>query len=399
MEKFQWGVGIEDTFVPQSEPGRRRLDEYELTQHDGQWRNDLALCQELGVDFIRYGIPWYKVHPQPDRFRWEWVDEVMAWMQTKGLKPIIDLVHYGTPLWMKDAFLHRDYPKYVSAYVGAFAQRYGDFVQMYTPLNEPFIHAEFCGRTGRWPPYDTGDDGFIRLMKQLARGAVETVRTLKAIQPNSVMVHVEATGLLVTKDHSMQPWIEHQQALRFLYFDWITGRVDSSHPLYEWLRVNGVSEADFDWFVTHAIEVDVMGLNYYPDLSVQEVSLQGEKVFTDGWGGTWALEQLLQSYYQRYQRPIMLTETSTNGSAAQRLHWLEQSTKSIREMRKSIPIIGYTWWPLFDLINWDYRESSDPVEKFVEPMGLWSLEKRGQVFQRTSTPAAEAYHRLIQSLG
>jgi beta-glucosidase len=399
MATFRWSTGIEDTFVPQSGPGRRPLDEYELTQHDVKWKSDLALCVELGVDSIRYGIPWYRVQPEPRRFDWGWVDPVMEYLQKHEIDPIIDLVHYGTPLWMTDTFLHPDYPQFVSAYAHAFAERYRDAVYLYTPLNEPFIHAEFCGRLGRWPPCRTGEQGFALLMNQLARGAVETVQTIKEARSDVVMVHVEATGLMVTDDASLEPWIAHEDALRFLYFDWITGRVDGSHVLSAWLLQQGVTEKDLDWFQSHAMEVDVMGLNYYPDLSVQQVKSDGKEVVGTGvWGGTWALEQLFHRYYERYGRSLWLTETSTNGSVAQRLHWLEQSTKAIKKWKQSLPIIGYTWWPLFDLVNWDYREGTEPVDSYMEPMGLWSLKRQGEAWQRIPTSAADAYRQLIQEM-
>ena len=60
---FCWATGIEDTFVPQVRPGMRALDEYEMTQHYRFWREDLDRVAALGVQAIRWGIPWYQVQP------------------------------------------------------------------------------------------------------------------------------------------------------------------------------------------------------------------------------------------------------------------------------------------------------------------------------------------------
>ena len=59
-----WATGIEDTFIAETTPGKRRLDEYELQQHYELWRQDLDLATDVGFDMIRYGIPWYRVEPQ-----------------------------------------------------------------------------------------------------------------------------------------------------------------------------------------------------------------------------------------------------------------------------------------------------------------------------------------------
>jgi len=113
------------------------------------WHEDIALAAETGFDSIRYGIPWYAVEPERGRFDWEWTDRVMAHLLDTGLDPIIDLVHYGTPLWLDEQFLSPDYPEAVASYARAFALRY-PLISCYTPLNEPFINAELCAFEGRW---------------------------------------------------------------------------------------------------------------------------------------------------------------------------------------------------------------------------------------------------------
>ncbi|MDQ3407266.1 MAG: family 1 glycosylhydrolase, partial [Chloroflexota bacterium] len=163
---FEWAVGIEDTFIPQL--GRstgRLLDEYALTQHYERWREDLDLAASLGVRSMRYGIPWYRVNPAPGRFDWSWTDPVLEHMVGRlGIAPIIDLVHYGCPLWMEREFLHPDYPRRVAEYAAAFAERYRHLVRSYTPLNEPLVNIRFSGYTGYWPPYRRGWRGWVALL-------------------------------------------------------------------------------------------------------------------------------------------------------------------------------------------------------------------------------------------
>src|SRR4051794_34405768 len=98
---FVWAVGIEDTFVPQTRAWQRPLDEYELVGHYEHWREDLALARTIGVQAIRWGVPWYRVQPAPDTFDWSWTDQVIPYLvQELGLVPIVDLMHYGCPLWL-----------------------------------------------------------------------------------------------------------------------------------------------------------------------------------------------------------------------------------------------------------------------------------------------------------
>src|SRR3954469_6513259 len=92
---FRWCTGIEDTFVAQTRPGLRALDEYELMGHYTHWREDLALATEVGARMIRWGIPWYHVEPERGRFDWSWTDQVIPYIvEDLGLELIVDLVHY-----------------------------------------------------------------------------------------------------------------------------------------------------------------------------------------------------------------------------------------------------------------------------------------------------------------
>src|SRR5918998_5492486 len=117
---FRWCTGIDDTFVPQTRPGMRALDEYELMGHYTRWREDLALARATGVRMIRWGIPWYRVEPERGRFDWSWVDRVLPYIvEELGLEVILDLVHYGTPSWLPRSFVDPEYPAAVAAYARA----------------------------------------------------------------------------------------------------------------------------------------------------------------------------------------------------------------------------------------------------------------------------------------
>ena len=97
-DEFLWAGGIEDTFVPQTRPGHRSLDEYELMGHYEHWKEDIALTKDVGMNSLRWGVPWYKVEPDKGRFDWSWTDQVIPYMvEELKILPVVDLMHYGCP--------------------------------------------------------------------------------------------------------------------------------------------------------------------------------------------------------------------------------------------------------------------------------------------------------------
>jgi len=139
---FIWGTGIEDTFVAHARGRYRSLDEYELMGHYQHWREDLSLVGDLGVRAVRWGVPWHRIERNRGQFDWSWIDQVIPYLVDElGVMPIVDLVHYGCPLWLPRAFADHEYPELVAAFAGAFAERYRRYVHWYTPLNEPQVTA------------------------------------------------------------------------------------------------------------------------------------------------------------------------------------------------------------------------------------------------------------------
>ncbi len=397
-EDFIWATGIEDTFVPQTKPGHRALDEYELMGHYQHWREDLALARQIGARAIRWGVPWYRVQPSPSEFDWSWTDEVLPYLvEELGITPIIDLMHYGCPFWLRREFAADDYPRAVAAYAVAFAERYKHLVRWYTPLNEPLVNAQMCGKRGLWPPYLRGDGGYTRIMLQLAKGILKTVEAIKQVDPDALMVHVEATGLSRAARLDLEALAAEDRRRGFLCYDLLTGRVTPEHPLFTWLVRNGAGPDDLADLVRRPIRFDAIGLNFYPQWSTQQIVVDSKgrlvyrKVEKDGVG----FAALIADYYSQYGVPIIVTETSAFGAHEARSRWLANSIAAIKGLREQgVPVLGYTWFPLFTMIDWRYRFGRALLEEYRLDLGLFTLGEDGQRWH--ATPLVEQFQSYVR---
>ncbi|MDQ3221150.1 MAG: family 1 glycosylhydrolase [Acidobacteriota bacterium] len=400
---FLWAAGIENTFVPQTRPGHRALDEYELMCHYKHWREDLGLAKELGLQAMRWGVPWYKVEPEPNKFDWSWTDEVIPFMvEELKILPIIDLIHYGCPFWLKKEYANKDYPQYAAHYAAEFANRYKSLIKWYTPLNEPIINSLMCGMRGLWPPYLKGDTGYIRLMLQLAKGIVRTVKAIKAIDPESIMVHVEATGMTRTVREDLASIAREEEHRGYLCYDLISGRLTHDHLLFSWLIRNGVAPDALDDLQKNNISLDVIGMNFYPQWSTKQLYIdkRGKLAFRETEPEGDGFADLIRQYYNRYQVPVMITETSAVGSDEIREKWLESSVLMIKNLRgEGVPVIGYTWFPLFTMIDWRYRFSQEPLENFYLELGLYRLNRERNGMRWIETPLVDKIKSCTKNSG
>ena len=396
---FIWAGGIEDTFIPQDKPGLRALEEYELTQHYQQWRGDLARAASLGISALRWGVPWYRVEPAPGMFDWAWIDEVLDYMLHElHIEPIVDLMHYGTPLWLEGSFSAADYAERVAMYAGAFAARYGELVRYYTPLNEPTVNADMCGRRGEWPPYLTGEAGYLRVLLPIARGIQLSAQAIRAADPDAVLVAVEAMGWCRPAAPEAQPAADRRNQHELLAWVLVRGAVDAAHPLHAELLANGVSEIELAWLRAGATEHDWFGVNFYPWSACEIVVDEGGATSTrpiprDGR----LLADVLRRCYAHTGLPLLVTETSANEDIAGRAAWMDETIAATREVRAAgLPVIGYTWFPLITMVDWAYRTSALPVAEHLLHLGLWDsqLDERG-VLVRAPTPLVEKYRGYV----
>ena len=395
---FLWLTGIEDTFItaPDAVTGRT-LDEYELTGHYDAWRADLGLAAELGIVAMRYGIPWHRVNPARGVWDFSWPDAALERLLELGIHPVLDLVHYGVPRWMESAFLDPDYPRYVEEYAFRTAERYRGRVRYYTPFNEPRITAWYCGHLGFWPPYRRGSRGFVEVMAAICRGIVATVRALRSVDPENLCIHADASDLYETTDATLAEETLRRQELVFLALDLTAGRVSPEHRLRGWLNERGLEDDALAWFLDNSAPPDVVGINLYPMFSLKLLSRRDGRVrIRMPYASAALVERLARLYHERYALPIFVTETASRGSIRRRRAWLAQSIGAVARLRRQgVPVLAYTWWPMFALVRWAYLRGRRPVHDYIEQMGLWDLvaEPDG-TFRRMETPLVRDFREF-----
>ena len=429
---FVWAAGIEDTFIGQTErTGERVLDEYALTNHYQYFREDLDRIKSFGVKAMRYGMPWYKAEPEKGKFDWDWIDRAIDHAAGTGVEIIFDLMHYGVPLWLENQFLNTDYEKHVADWGAAFAYRFKDRVRYYTPFNEPLVCSEHTGLRGTWPPYLRGADGQVKILRNISRGMTRTIEAIRQVQPDAIMVQVDAAGEVLPDTPDLAEAAALETAKTFIATDLVVGLVGKDHILRDWLLQYGMSEADLQWHLDRPQFLEFIGTNYYPETSQQKLVRHGDELIRQPLPARAAgMRNSVKAFAERYGRPVIITECSINGTIEQRAKWLSEAATSIRDIRaEGLPLVGFIWFPVLDLIDWVYRSGRPfeeyisrqgpkqlnpdqianfirymrfsslenlPLEAFIAPMGLYTLKMGFDgTFDRIETPLVDQFRTVV----
>jgi beta-glucosidase/6-phospho-beta-glucosidase/beta-galactosidase len=189
-----------------------------------------------------------------------------------------------------------------------------------------------------------------------------------------------------------------EQHRGYLCYDLITGRVVDDHILFSWLVRNGVSPDALEDLGKNRINLDVIGMNFYPQWSTKllYIDKRGKLAFQETEPEGHGFKDMIRDFYERYRVPIMITETSAVGSDEVREEWLKSSVSMIRDLRLGgVPVIGYTWFPLFTMIDWRYRFSTEPLENFYLELGLYRLDRTGGKPRWQETPLVPKIKKFI----
>jgi beta-glucosidase len=377
-----FATGIENS-IPKIKGGTIRVDQMESCGHYRHWRTDFDLLDELGIHFLRYGPPIHTTLIGPERYDWEFADLTFGELFRRNVVPIVDLCHFGVPDWIGD-FQNPDFAKHFGKYAGAFARRF-PWVQLYTPVNEMFICAQFSAKFGWWNEEGTTDRTFVNALKNIVKANVEAMKAILEVRPDAIFIQSESSEYFHAENPAAIKPAEIENSRRFLSLDLNYGhRVDSE--MYEYLMDNGMTREEYHYFLSNRLRHHcILGNDYYWT-NEHRVSADGSHRAS---GEIFGYSEITRQYHARYRLPVMHTETNIvegpNGDEA--VNWLwKQWANVLRVRNDGVPTVGFTWYSLTDQTDWDsaLREPNGNIH----PVGLYDMN-------RNIRPVGRCYKQLI----
>ncbi len=382
---FMFATGIENS-IPTINNGRTRIDQMEKCGHYKHWRTDFDLLEELDIQVLRYGPPLHTSFLGPDRYDWSFADMTFSEIQRRNLIPIVDLCHFGVPDWIGN-FQNPDFPDLFAVYAEDFARRF-PWVQLYTPINEMFICAQFSAAYGWWNEQLSSDEAFVTALKHIVKANVLAMERILKVRPDALFIQSESSEYFHADNPAAIKPAEIMNARRFLSLDLNYGRrVDSE--MYEFLMDSGMTRDEYHFFLNRSSlrHHCIMGNDYYVT-NEHRVAADG---MTRAAGDVFGYDEITRQYYDRYKLPVMHTETNlVEGPTGQEaVDWLWKQWANVLHVRNTgVPIVGFTWYSLTDQVDWDValREENNRVT----PVGLYDLD-------RNIRPVGRCYKQLIHA--
>lgn len=359
-----WG-GIECTINRIHQEFNDQLD------YAGHYRRpgDVDLLAETGIKKIRYPVLWEKHQPQQAAvIDWSFTEERLNAFRQKGISVIAGLVHHGSgPAFTNLA--DPQFPELLAAYAKKVAEKF-PWLDEYTPVNEPLTTARFSGLYGFWYPHGKSDRSFLRMLVNQVKGVVLSMQAIRQVNPAAKLVQTEDLGKTYsTKSLRYQANFENQR--RWLTYDLLCGKLTPRHPLWSYFIENGITAGELCFFQENRCVPDVFGFNYYitserfldgrlnrypahshggnayqryADVEAARVEMKNE----------WGVRVLLKEAWQRYKKPMAVTEVHLHCHREDQLRWFKHVWKACNQLKQEgVALKALTAWAMLGSFGWN----------------------------------------------
>jgi dTDP-4-dehydrorhamnose reductase len=324
----------------------------------------------LGLRALRQPVLWEQVAPRGlEQADWSWPDACLERLDRHAIEPIAGLLHHGSGP-AGTGLADPRFGEHFAQYAAAVARRY-PAVRDWTPINEPLTTARFSGLYGCWAPHGRDPATFWQVLRNECRATVLAMREIRRERPDARLVQTDDLGRTWST-----PRLDYQarfnNALRWLAWDLLCGRVDTGHPLHGWLRNECRAGAgELGWFLDNPCPPDIIGANYYVtsqryldhDVGRYPPALHGgngRERYVDVEAVRMLdppppdIDTLLREAWDRYGIPIAITEVHLGGHREEQLRWLHEVWQgACRARATGVDLRAITLWALLGSHDWD----------------------------------------------
>ena len=334
--KSFWMAGFECT--DQLNAFGNRVDFLTITDHIAQINSDYELLKTVNMHTVREGIRWSKVEKSPYQYDFSSVREMIQSGIDNGIQQIWDICHFGYPDDITP--LHPLFSRRFASLCRAFVQFYRTIIPtgelIVTPINEVSFISWLGGDVRGTAPYCNHNGWEVKygLMKAYIEGIVAMMEEDSSIR---ILTTEPLINIVSRYNATEQDIIEAEQAHenQFQTLDILSGKMCP--------ELGGKPEY-----------IDMIGVNYYYENQWAWDSWEILLWYNEDSDTRFRpLNHLLSEVYERYGKPIIITETSH--PKEDRPKWMDHiAVECCKAISQNIPLWGVCIYPIIDRPDWDH---------------------------------------------
>ena len=416
--------------IHENENGNLACDHYHRIDED------VALMKAMGLKAYRFSISWPRILPAgrgtPNAAGIRFYDHLINRLIEANIEPWVTLYHWDLPATLEfeiGGWLSADIPEIFAAYASVCFQHFGDRVNNWITLNEPWVVAVLGYGTGTFAPGRISSVAPYRVGHNLLKAHALAVKQYRDLFQRSQGGQIGISNNCDWREPLTQTPADVRAADRALEFflAWFADPLYFGQYPQTMIRRLGSRLPEFSSAERDLImgSTDFFGLNHYTTMYASDTTSQPEFERNFGNGGTsidqqvqlsvspdwpmtdtnwpvvpWGCGKLLEWIAKRYKNPpIYLTENGCaypdplDGSSVEdplRIDFFNSYLREIHEaMKHGVDVRGYFAWSLMDNFEW--------ASGYSKQYGLVHIDRNS--LKRTLKASAHWYASVIRDNG
>lgn len=332
--------------------------------HAASYEDFIDHPQRPAISALRYLASW-EIVSRDGQF-WDRITTDLAALRKRHIRPVVGLIHHGSGPPETD-LLSPDFAKGLASHARETARRF-PWVKEWTPVNEPLTTARFSALYGLWYPHARNEESFWTALLNQIDATRLAMREIRSVNPDAVLVQTEDLGRTYAtaflKDQS-----GFDNTRRWMTWDLLDGRVGPDHPFWDRLTSMGFGDR-LRAIADDPCPADVIGVNHYltsdrfldhrtyrypagnsgGNADVRYADIEALRVLLPPPAG---LANALREAWQRYRKPVALTECHNACSREEQMRWTAEAWGGARRLRADgANIVAVTSWAVTGSRNW-----------------------------------------------
>ena len=376
-----------------------RINLLEVTAHDVRAEQDYKDLASIGILVAREGVCWSAVETSPYVFDFSEVKNRILAAEKHGIQLMGDMIHFGYPDGLYPT--HPHFCNRFAALCSAFAAFYKSVTSeplLVVPVNEISFLSWHSGDVRGTVPFAVNCGWDMKY--HLCKAALVGIRVFREADPDCRIVMVEPLIKIHALYEHDNNHVYHLNQHQFQAMDIIGGRMCP--------ELGGREEY-----------LDILGFNYYWNSQWEHGQPEGSLPWPETDTRRTSIATLLDMAYQRYKKPIFLSETGHFGEG--RALWIEEITdECITAVNNGVELLGMCIYPVIDRPDWDnlnvyhdcgiwdmdeYKNRiphADSIEAILEGQKLMNEclnpEEHPNIFEKVGSSISGLYHQIVDSV-
>lgn len=357
--------------------------------HYKQYKEDLQLMKNAGLDSYRFTIEWARIEPQKRKYSQEAVDhyrEKLKYCHEIGITPVVTLHHFSSPFWLtkEGGWESEETITYFERYTRFIVKELGEYIPYICTINEANMGVQIT-----------------KLMERMKKGNGKSsdvqVGINTDIKENMMLYYKELGEAFETDPSNVHEFVSpksekgnriimtcHEKARDAIKEINSNIKVGVTLSLHDNQAVSGGEEyadkayqEDFLDFLPYLEKDDFIGLQNYSRQIFDENGIRGlekgSRVTKMGYEFyPKALSNVIRFVSEYWDKDILITENGiSTDDDKERIEFIDLALKGVEEcLEEGLKIIGYLHWSLLDNFEWQLG--------YAQTFGLIAVDRKTQ---------------------